>query len=113
MTDTLSFKRGDTAAVVRATLFSDDGSTVPVNLTGASIKFIMALLPLNPGVTKVNAVATILNAATGEVGYDWIAADVDTAGNYQAEFQVTYSDGKVQTFPRLGYLTIIVTEDLD
>jgi hypothetical protein len=116
MTDSISFKRGDTAAVVRATLYADDAGTTPVDLTGATVKFFMVVVPgvgSSPAGLKVNGTCTILNAAAGQVGYDWITADVDTAATYKAEFQVTYASGKIQTFPRTGYLTVVITEDLD
>lgn len=113
MPNSIQFKRGDTAAVVRATLYSDDESTIPINLTGASVKFIMALVAADPGTPVVNGDCTLIDAANGRIGYDWLEADVAVTGVYKAEFQVTYADGKIQTFPRQEYLTITITEDLD
>lgn len=113
MPNSIQFKRGDTAAVIRATLYSDDASTTPLDLTGASVKFIMALIAAEPGTPVVNGACTIIDAVNGRVGYDWMSTDVAVAGVYMAEFQVTYSDGKIQTFPRVEYLAITITEDLD
>lgn len=90
-----------------------DGAT-PVNLTGAtSAKFIMGTVDAGGvGTPKVNAAATITNAVLGEVTYHWILADVDTIGEYKAEVEVTWSDGKLQTFPAAGYLTVKVVADI-
>lgn len=112
--DSIQFKRGDTAPKLRATLFADDAGTTPLNLTTATaVQFIMATAPAQPGTPKVNAAAVIVGAAAGRVDYTWQGTDTDTAGTYQAEFQVTWNDGTKQTFPRQGYLMIVITEDLD
>jgi hypothetical protein len=49
---------------------------------------------------KINrGTATISNAANGEVTYQWQAGDTDTSGIYDAEVEVTWSDGDPETFP--------------
>lgn len=114
MATSIEFKRGDTGAVVQGTLYADDGATQPLDLTTATtVKFIMASAPAEPGNPKVNSPCVVIDAVAGRVDYEWVAADVDTTGTYQAEFQVTWADGKVQTYPRAGYLTVTMTEDLD
>jgi hypothetical protein len=82
-----------------------------VNLTGSTVTFIMRLV--GAASAKVNATATVVAATSGTVRYDWIAADTDTAGDYQAEWQVTDSAGRKRTFPTVGYITITVVPDLD
>ena len=71
-----------------------DGS--PVDLTGASVKFMMR--EESSSTLKVNASATVVSAVGGQVRYDWAAADVDTKGEYRAWFRVTLS-GKDQDTP--------------
>lgn len=76
--------------------FEDDAS--PIDLTGATINFHMK----SPGASsvKVDAAASILGSASdGRVAYQWQLGDTDTSGFYQAEWEVTYSDGYVETFP--------------
>lgn len=46
------------------------------------------------------------------VRYDWQAADVDTAGFYEAEFEVTYAGGAVETFPNSDFIRGQITGDI-
>src|SRR5678810_810097 len=86
---------GDLLPVIQAQLVDENGD--PVSLASATVKFHMKQGALTP---KVNAVATIVDAPTGMVKYDWVTADTDTAGEYDAEFEVTFTAGtKPLTFP--------------
>lgn len=75
---------------------SDDGGSVPP-LSGASVRFHMK----KPGASglKVDDEASILDETTGELAYQWKSGDTDESGKFRAEFEVTYSDGNVETFP--------------
>lgn len=64
------------------------------------------------GTEKVNAVATIVDASNGIVKYDFTASDTDTTGWYWAEFEVTFSDASIETFPNSGYFSIKITPNL-
>lgn len=87
-------------------------ATLSADLTTATgVKFIMKATQGNT--VKVNAAATIVSAASGVVRYDWLAVDTDTPGSYQAEWQVTWTGGKAQTFPTTSYHTVDVLADLD
>lgn len=83
----------------------------PVDLTGATVDFIMRLTA--GGAVKVNAPAELADAAAGVVRYDWADGDTDTPGSYQAEWEVHWPDGRTQTFPTLTYHTVDVLADLD
>lgn len=71
---------------------------VPVNLTGATVKFQMR--EVGSGTLTTDANAALDGAPTlGGVRYDWIAGDVDTAGFYLGWWRVTLAGGKVQETP--------------
>lgn len=100
-------KKGDTRPKFRATLYDESG--VVIDLTGASVTFVMA----QPGQTaKVNAAMTIVNPTGGIVEYTWVTADVDTAGAFRAEIQVTLAGGAKLTVPSDRYLGINILEKL-
>lgn len=107
---TFTIKQNDTSPSLQVSLTDSAGSAI--DLTGAtSIRFHMRL----PSATaaKVDAAAATVGASTaGVVKYDWSAGDTDTAGLYQAEFEVTYSDSSIETFPNGGYLLVNVLDDL-
>jgi hypothetical protein len=103
-------KTGDAGSTTPDT-FLEKGNGTPVNLTGATVKFIMR--EIGAGSAKVNAAATVVDAATGQVRYSWTTNDLDTPSSYQAEWEVTYSGGAKETFPADGYIYVVIRDDLD
>jgi hypothetical protein len=82
---------------------------VPVDLTGATVKFYMK--DVSTGTVKVNgSLCTIVDATKGKCRYVWAALDTNTVGTYVGEVEVTFSDGKIQT----GYkqITIVIRDDI-
>ena len=61
---------------------------------------------------SVDADAAIVNADAGSVKYVWTATDTATAGSFQAELEVTYTNGAIETFPNDQSISIEITEDL-
>lgn len=106
---TFYIKQNDTAPSIRANL--KDGENVAIDLTGATVRFHMRTIG---GLTsKVDAAGTIINPTTGGVvQYDWIASDTDTVDSYQAEFEVTYDNGSVETFPNDSYIRVEISDDI-
>jgi len=49
---------------------------------------------------------------SGLVRYNWQAADTATVGSYQVEFEVTYADATVETFPNDGYIRVEIIADI-
>lgn len=108
MTSVFSIKRNDTSPAISRTLLDSAGDAI--NLTGATVRF---HLKDKAGVVKVDAAAVIVgDPLLGVVQYDWIAADTDTAGNFKAEFEVTYADSTIETFPNNEHIEVVITEDL-
>ena len=100
-------KQNDTAPSLSVTLAQDG---VVVDLTGATVLFYMKDEVNN--VLLADGTAVVTGATLGTVRYDWLASDTALAGCFPAEFEVTLSDGKVESFPNDNNLTIIITEDL-
>lgn len=105
---TFYIKRNDTSPALLASL--QDANGTAVDMTAASVRFHMR--QINSQVVKVDADAVIVAAEQGEVRYNWQTADTDTIGSYQAEFEVTYSDGTIETFPNDGYIPVNIVGDI-
>jgi hypothetical protein len=105
---TFYIKQNDTKPIISATLINGDGSVA--NLTGASVAFKMR--KFGETASTVDSAATIASAANGEVTYSWIASNTTTVGSYEGEFQVTYADGGIQTFPNSRYIEIEIVDDI-
>ena len=108
-------KQGDTAPPFADTLLDNLGN--PVNLTGATVRFVMR--PQRRRLVKVAAAATVVqvgdgsDGSKGKVRYSQTSGDVDTPGLYDVEWEVTYSGGKIETFPNGRHAVALITGDLD
>lgn len=103
-----SIKQNDTSPSLRATLQDAAGS--PINLLGADVQFHMKSVD---GTLKVNQPMTVVSTSGGIVEYDWQSADTNTAGTFYAEFEVTYSDNSIETFPNTDNIAIVITPELN
>lgn len=101
-------KQGDRLPELQVTLTDSTGAAV--DLAGATVRFHMRAL--NGKTTKVDAAATLVTPAEGVVSYAWMAGDTDTTGSYNAEFEVTFGDGRNQTFPNPGYIVVRIDRKL-
>lgn len=104
-------KRGDTRPI-DATL---KRAGKPVPLDGCTVKFFMDPVETARG-QSVAGTGSVLDAAKGRVRYAPVSGDVANAGLHRAEFQVTFPDSVVETFPNGeggdDYLYIEIIEDL-
>lgn len=98
-------KSGDTAPPFEAVLAVDG---VPVDLTGATVLFLM-----ERNRTNVVSGEAVIGGEDGEVSYAWQEGDTDTPGIYLAEWEVTFSDNTVRTFPNDGYSRIKILREVD
>lgn len=103
-------KRGDNLSQIDAQL--TDGLGVPVNLFGATVRFIMRSFETGQ-VIFIND-AEITEPIAGMVAYVWSENDdIIPAGDYYAEWQVTKQGASNQTFPTRGYHLVSILDDLD
>ena len=106
MTEIFNIKQNDTSPALRYTL------DPLVDLTGSTVVF--NLRARATGVVKIaRAVAAIIAPATdGVVQYDWAAGDTDTPGIFEGEFEITFTDSAIETYPNDGYLTVKITGEI-
>lgn len=113
MADTFIIKRNDTGPVLEAQI--QDASRAAVPLHGATVAFNMGAAD---GTVLVNrASVDIADPEAGIVRYAWQPGDTREAGIHRGEFEVTFFDGRVETFPKSrantgNFITIVVTEDV-
>lgn len=101
-------KQNDTSPFLLATL--KDGNGNLIDLTAATVRFHMRAVGASSA--TVDGSAAIVNEDQGAVKYTWQSGDTATAGIYEAEFEVTYSGGAIETFPNDGFIRVVVTDDV-
>jgi hypothetical protein len=106
MADVFFVKTGDTAPSLIYALLP-----ASVDLTGATVRFNMRT---RTGTVLINRAAAVVVVATEAptVRYDWQAGNTDTSGFHEAEFEVTYSNGRIETFPNDSFIGVAVTGDI-
>jgi hypothetical protein len=112
-------KSYDTAPPIRATL--EDGLGNPVDINGADVLFIMRHIrdPLSgrrPGPQLFANPANNDQAGTetmGDVSYEWQEGDTDIPNGYLAEWEVTFPDGAVETFPDANHVRVAIIKHLE
>jgi hypothetical protein len=92
----LNFTQGDTAPDVTAVLHAEDDPLSPTDLSTATAVRFQMRLPEGKRY-KVDAAATIDDAVAGKVSYAWGANDLSQPGTYEAQWEITWTGGKVQT----------------
>ena len=107
MTAHFTYKVGDTAPAFRIQLLTSVG--LPQDLTGATAQ----LRIKKPSGKKLAGALTVEGGIEGYVNRSWVAGDLDVAGIYLAEVEVTFSGGAVQTYPAYGHIRLFVSEQLD
>lgn len=100
-------KRNDVGYQLNYQLTNDDGSFP--DLTGASVQFNVgdnvSLIISNP--------AIIVTPSSADVSYTFTNKDTLVSGNYIAEFQVTFPNGNILTYPRSGYIVVNIQANVD
>ena len=102
----VTYKRGDNAPPITATLSDLDG---PIDLSSADA--VRLRMKSDTAIVEAGPVE-ITDAANGEIKYEWEADDLMFAGSYRGEWEITWSDGTIQTVPNDTYFAVDVLEDL-
>jgi len=109
----MSFKitQGDSSPSLLTTL-SDGG--VPVELSNVTnIRFIMEDKYERIHIDDdLQGYVNIVDPSLGQVEYVFQQDDTKQIGTYKAEFEVTYNNGAVETFPTENKITIDIVEEI-
>lgn len=106
-----NIKKGDRHKPLAAQLkYQTSSGSTAVDLSSCTVKFYMRKrghreLKVDTGACQIT------NASNGYVQYEWVTADVNTAGIYEGEFVVTFSDSTEETFPESGDRIVIVIHE--
>jgi hypothetical protein len=106
---TIYVKQNDTRPIFHA--FMRDELDRIVDITGAALTFKMRNTADNTVIISAGVI-TVVDAANGEIQYPWTASDTSTAAVCEAEIQVVFVGGAVETFPNDGYMKIIILDDI-
>lgn len=100
------WSKGDKKPAVKGTAEDADGAIPDLDL--ASVRFYMR--NEETGDMKVDGeAATVVDASTGEVKYEWQDGDTDTVGTFETWFVASWADGEM-TIPNSGNKPIEITE---
>lgn len=105
-------KQGDTRPYIRGSVTDQTGALIP--LATATIEFHLADRDGNP-ITLAGTASVVEPPEDGEnIQFAWAAGDTDELeGLYDAEFEIHYADGGIETFPNARNLRIAITADLE
>lgn len=105
-------KRHSQRPYLRMSVQTSDG--VAFDFTGAvGVTFVMYTKADEPE-EKVSAAATFVgDPSDGVIEYQWAAVDVDTAGEFLAEFDVDYGGGETMTLPENGNILVTIFADVN
>lgn len=115
---TITLKRNDNRIALEATLRKPDGTAE--NLNNAAVKFIMRSGRFNTRYGRydyndqavINREVDTIDAAAGKVWMVFTTQELSAEGWYLAEFEATYPDGRVETYPNTDYIPIQILKDL-
>lgn len=107
-------KQGDTRPAYTAQLLDRYGlpGQVPLDLTNAT-QVLFKMRERGSTGLVVDTAMTITNPTSGIVQHVWDANDTRNVGLFDVEFEITWTDGGIETVPNGSYLSVEVVDDLD
>jgi hypothetical protein len=103
--DILTLHINDTMPYYYATIWDSNG---PYDLSGCTV---LTYLKDSTGHLVINgSPASVTNATSGEIQYQWANSDTNTVGAYTIQFKITNGTGKVFTVPTGPYAKIIIEQ---
>ena len=109
MAATFFIKQNDTAPSIEAALTDSNGRRRDMS-QASTVRFHMK--DENGNILVENGVGTIINPTKGIIAYEWQTGDTANAGTHDAEFEVEYNNGQIETFPNTGYIKVIIKDEL-
>ena len=109
MAATFHIKQNDTAPSLEVALTDSNGRKRSME-TAQNVRFHMKTE--NDSVLVEDGVGYVINAAKGTVAYEWQAGDTSNTGIHNAEFEIEYDNGQIETFPNTGYIKVIIKDEL-
>jgi len=100
-----TFVQGNTAPDIVAQLTRELTPTVPLDLTLADEVWFQ-MRKSDDTLFTVDAEADITNGAQGLVSYSWAANDLNVEGEYDTQWEVHWTDGKLQTVAKTNRILV-------
>lgn len=110
---TFTIKRGDTSPPIKFQLIAPDGAGKDIRGFNDVQFFMREAEDIDVVVSdNVAGEVDVVDAEQGIVQYLWQDGDTDSAGEYEAEWEVEYGDGSLETFPNNDYIDVEIVEDI-
>ena len=90
---TLTLKDSNSAAAGQVLDAADSTTWAPINVTGATVR----LRALGSTTVKSTLTCTVLDGSAGQVATNFPTGTLDTAGTFEGEIEITFSNGGKQT----------------
>jgi hypothetical protein len=91
----MNLKDSNEAAVGQTLDSTNPATWAPIDLTNSTVR--LKVRAVGSTAIKATIVGSVTDAANGRVAFQWSSAALDTAGTYEAEVEVTYLNGTIQT----------------
>jgi len=109
MSASFYIKQNDTAPTIEAVLTDSAGKAKSL----ANVQTVaFNMVDENGNVVVDHGAGFVVSAIRGIAAYKWEPGDTATVGVHKAEFEVTYTNGQVETFPNTGYINVIIKAQL-